>query len=65
MENNTMASTYKAFLEECTTKEEWNTLIDLALQDCFSAGNSFYADLWLYFHDGSDCDVKYNVFEEV
>lgn len=57
----TQATTYQAFLEHCTTWDEFNAMLDLALLECFAADLYMAAatgQVWLAFPDGSDCYVS-------
>ena len=53
----TQAQTWKAFLDKADSQELWDKLLDAAMDECFSAGPSHRADIWLYFPDESSCDV--------
>lgn len=55
-----VALTYKGFLEAAQDWAEFNEMLNLALEECFSAdlGMAVTGRIWLCFRDGSTCFVN-------
>lgn len=54
------AEIFRDFLEVCQTWDEFNSMLDVALEECFSAdlGMAVTGRIWLCFRDGSTCFVN-------
>jgi hypothetical protein len=54
------AEIFRDFLEVCQTWDEFNEMLEVALEECFSADlvMAKTGRIWLYFRDGSDCFVN-------
>lgn len=54
------ADMFKAFLETCEGWDEFNDLLDVALEHCFAADlvMAKTGRIWLLFRDESDCFVS-------
>jgi len=51
------ATLFREFLEACSSFDEFNGLLDVALEECAAAdlAMSKTGRIWLMFRDGSDC----------